>query len=264
MATPRRVSGTLAALALTALPAAAGAQSAWASTPWVGYGYRPSFPLPPGFETRAQTLPLGPGLAAEKVFACSTSAYATRQCVPLGWRPRGFTFGARADLARALTFSGDGRGRIIASTERDVIVSDDRGQSWQTASWNGVNRPQIIAMDADTRSGVAVAEGAIHVSDDAGASWRYVRELPSRRIVQVVVAGRNAVLADGAGGVWALVGGAELTVLSESGPHAFLAGLPQFSVAGGAIEARDAQGHALRLDRGGLVDRDAASSRWER
>lgn len=259
---------TLLGLALLASPARA--QTAWN----VGYvntgnyvgsaGYGVTFPLPPGFETRAQSFPLGPGISAEKTFACGTRAYPTRQCTLLGWRPRGFTFGSRPDLARALAFSGDGHGRIIASTERDVIVSDDRGQSWQRADWNGVVRPQIIAMDPITRSGVAAADGAIHVTEDGGSSWRYVREIPSRRIIQIVVAGRNAMLTDGNGGLWSLIGGTELAVLSESGSLATVTGLPQFTVEDGAITARDAEDHWVRLGPRGTVDRSAPPSRWGR
>ncbi len=239
--------------------------AAQVTTVWGGawYGYS-ALPLPPWFETRAQSFPLGPDLGAEKTFACSVRAFPAQQCFLLGWRPVGFTFGSRPDLARAITFSGDGRGRVIASTERDVIYSDDRGRAWQTAAWNGVVRPQIIAMDPDARAGVAVADGAIHVSDDAGASWRYVRELPGRRITQVVVAGRNAALGDGAGGLWALVAGSELTVLSESGAQSFFDGAPRLSLDGGAIVARDQAGHALRVGRGGLIERSAPSTRWER
>jgi hypothetical protein len=259
----RRVSGA-ALLALWALTApregAAQAATVWGGA-WFGYT---ALPLPPWFETRAQSFPLGPDLGAEKTFACSVRAFPAQQCFLLGWRPVGFTFGSRPDLARAITFSGDGRGRVIASTERDVIYSDDRGRAWQTAAWNGVVRPQIIAMDPDARAGVAVADGAIHVSDDAGASWRFVRELPGRRITQVVVAGRNAALGDGAGGLWALVAGSELTVLSESGAQSFFDGAPRLSLDGGAIVARDQAGHAMRVGRGGLVERSAPSTRWER
>jgi hypothetical protein len=264
---PDTLRALVAAAALVGLalftPPASG-QSTWGGG-YVSYaGYGVQFPLPPGFEQRVQSYPLGPGLAAEKTFACGTRAYPTRQCSLLGWRPRGFVFGSRPDLARALAFSGDGHGRVIASTDRDVIVSDDRGQSWQRAEWNGVARPQIIAMDPETRSGVAAAEGAIHVTDDAGASWHFVREIPSRRVVQVVVAGRNAMLTDGNGGLWALIAGSEFTVLSESGSQASVAGLPQFTVEAGAITARDAEGQWVRLGPRGTVDRSAPSARWGR
>ncbi len=248
-------------LALWLTAAIADAQTIWGGS-W--YGYAPTFPMPPGYDTRTQVFPLGPGLAAEKLFACNARVYGATQCVLLGWRPSGFTFGSRPDLARALTFSGDARGRVIASTERDVVYSDDRGRSWQRASWNGVVRPQIIAMDPETRTGVAVAEGAIHVTDDGGASWRFVRELPGRRIVQVVVSGRSAMLTDGNGGLWGLVNGNELTVISESGTQSSVQGLPQFSIEQGAIVARDLQGREVRFARNGTVDRSAPSTLWGR
>lgn len=243
---------------------AAWAQSAWSSGYVSSLGAGAQFPLPPGFETRVQSFPLGPGLSAEKTFACGTRLYPTRQCSLMGWRPRGFTFGSRPDLARALAFSGDGHGRIIASTERDVVVSDDRGQSWVRADWNGVVRPQIIAMDPETRSGVAAAEGAIHVTEDGGSTWHFVRELASRRVIQIVVAGRNAMLTDGNGGLWSLINGSELAVLSESGSQASVQGIPQFTVEAGAITARDAEGQWVRLGPRGTVDRSAPPSRWGR
>ena len=171
----------------------------------------------------------------------------------------GFVFGTRPDLVRARTFSGDGRGRVIASTERDVIYSDDRGRSWQRASFNGVNRPQLFALDPETRFGIAVAEGAIHVTEDGGASWRYLRELPSRRVVQAVVHGRNAVLSDGAGGMWAVVQGGELQVLSEAGSAR---GLAQLAVAGDAIVASDAEGRVTRVLPNGSIERDTGATRW--
>lgn len=253
----RRLSG---AALIVLMGSTAGAQT-WSSVPVVATGYGVTFPLPPGFETRSQSFPLGPGMVAEKTFSCSTRAYPVRQCMLLGWRPRGFVFGTRPDLAHAITFSGDGHGRLIASTDRDVIISDDAGQSWQRADWNGVAHPQVIAMDPETRSGVATAEGSVHVTDDGGSSWHFVREIPSRRIVQVVVAGRNAVLADGNGGLWSLIGGSELSVLSESGTLASVTGLPQFSVEGGAITARDVRGAWVRLDARGVIDRSAPPPR---
>ena len=69
---------------------------------------------------------------------------------------------------------------------------------------------------------------------------------------------------NGAGGLWALVAGSELTVLSESGAQSFFDGAPRLSLDGGAIVARDQAGHAMRVGRGGLVERSAPSTRWER
>ncbi len=264
MTTSQRPLWRMRGAVLIALMTSTASAQTWSSVPVVTTGYGVTFPLPPGFETRSQSFPLGPGMVAEKTFSCSTCAYPVRQCVLLGWRPRGFVFGTRPDLARAITFSGDGHGRLIASTDRDVIVSDDAGQSWQRAEWNGVVRPQVIAMDPETRSGVAVAEAAVHVTDDGGSSWHFVREIPGRRIVQVVVAGRNAMLADGNGGLWSLIAGSELSTLSESGTLASVTGLPQFTVEAGAITARDAEGHWVRLGSRGTIDRSAPPSRWGR
>ena len=39
---------------------------------------------------------------------------------------------------------------------------------------------------------------------------------------------------------------------------------PRLSLDGGAIVARDQAGHAMRVGRGGLVERSAPSTRWER
>jgi hypothetical protein len=219
----------------------------------------PTFQPLPGSTTRAERWPVGPGMHAERVYVCGPAWVPGTGCLPSGWRPVGFVFGTRPDLVRARTFSGDGRGRVIASTDRDVIYSDDRGRSWQRASFNGVNRPQLFALDPETRFGVAVAEGAIHVTEDGGVSWRYLRELPSRRVVQAVVHGRNAVLADGAGAMWAIVQGSELQVLSDA---ASARGLAQLAVAGDAIVASDAEGRVTRVMPNGSIEREAGSTRW--
>ncbi|MFO0605525.1 MAG: hypothetical protein U0324_20250 [Polyangiales bacterium] len=221
----------------------------------------PVFPPLPGATTRAERWPVGPGMVAERVFSCAPAWQPGVGCIPAGWRPVGFVFGPRPDLVRARAFSGDGRGRVIASTDRDVIYSDDRGRTWQRAAFNGVNRPQLFALDPETRFGVAVAEGAIHVTEDGGVSWRFVRELPSRRIVQAVVQGRNAVFGDGAGGLWAVVQGGDVQVLSDS---ANARGLAQLQVADGAIVASDPEGRVTRVMANGSVERDASPLRWGR
>lgn len=197
---------------------------------------------------------------AERVLVCGPAWQPAAGCLPAGWRPVGFVFGPRPDLVRARTFSGDGRGRVIASTDRDVVYSDDRGRSWQRAVFNGVNRPQLFALDPETRFGVALAEGAVHLTEDGGATWRYVRELP-RRLVQAVVHGRNAVLGDGHGGLWAVIHGGDLEVLCDASTAQ---GLAQLQVVGDTILARDPEGRVVRVLPNGVVERDPAPARWER
>jgi hypothetical protein len=212
-----------------------------------------------------QNYPIGPGMVAERVFACDVRVRPAVACTLLGWRPQGFVFGARNDLAYALTFSGDGRGRVIASTDRDVIYSDDRGQHWQTAVWNGVVRPQVIAMEPRAGFGVALAEGAIHLSEDGGISWRFTRELASRRLLQAVVLGRNALVADGTGGLWAIVQGGEFRVLSDgSGSTPGATPLPEIHVAGSAIVATGSDGSVTRLTVDGAIERSSPSPWWGR
>ena len=83
--------------------------------------------------------------------------------------------------------------------------------------------------------------------------------MTSRRVVQAVVHGRNAVLSDGAGGMWAVVQGGELQVLSEAGSAR---GLAQLAVAGDAIVASDAEGRVTRVLPNGSIERDTGATRW--
>lgn len=237
--------------------AACAAATVAEAQPWVA----PAFPPLPGATTRAERWPVGPEMYAERVYVCGPAWQPGAGCAPAGWHPVGFVFGPRPDLVRARSFSGDGRGRVIAATERDVIYSDDRGRSWQRALFNGVNRPQLFALDPETRFGVALAEGAVHLTDDGGASWRFVRELPGRRLVQAVVQGRNAVLGDGAGGLWAVIRGGDVEVLSDA---ASARGLAQIQAVRGAIVASDPEGRTARVLASGVVERDPAPARWER
>lgn len=249
-----RTSTGLVALALALSPSRLGAQTL------NGITYAPL----PGAETRVERFPVGAGMYAERAWVCGGRWQPGVPCVLQGWRPVGFVFGARPDLARALTFSGDGRGRILAATERDVLYSDNRGLSWQRAAWNGVIRPQLIAMEPETRFGVALAEGAVHVTDDGGASWRFVREIPSRRLTQAVVLGRNAMLTDGSG-VWALVNASELTALSEVSASAVIGtASAQLQITDGALVASDRDGRAWRLLARGTIEQAPQATWWGR
>jgi hypothetical protein len=221
-------------------------------TPW---GFRPIFPIPVWFETRTQPFSIGNEMTVDRVFACDIRIRPATSCMLLGWHPTGFVFGPRPDLSRAFAFAGDGRGRVIASTERDVIFSNDRGRTWQTASYNGTIRPRVMSIDTVTRFGIAAAEGSIHVTDDGGASWRFLIELPQRDITRVVIAGSNAVLADYNGGMWAVVHGSEMVTLSNGGTLSLLHGAPQFVVHNGAITASDDEGRTVHIAPNGTVER---------
>lgn len=243
----------LVALALVVAPTAPRAQT-WSGVTWT--------PLP-GAEPRVERFPVGAGMYAERTWLCGGRWQPGVPCSFQGWRPVGFVFGTRPDLARALTFSGDGRGRILAATERDVLYSDNRGLSWQRAAFNGITRPQLLAMEPETRFGVALADGAVHVTEDGGASWRFVREIPSRRLTQAVVLGRNALLTDG-NGVWALVNGGELLVLSEAGANSAQGAPPQLQVTEGALVASDREGRAWRVLPRGTIERLEGATWWGR
>lgn len=207
----------LATLATSAVLLAAPfthAQTPWGAPPATP-GYDSALALATGTRTRTEGVELGAGMRAERTFLCRLRGYGAEQCSLISWRPQGFSFGTHVELEQAMAFAGDGHGRVVASTDHDVLFTDDRGQRWQHASWNGIHRPQIIVIDPRSRFGVAVAEGAIHVTEDGGGAWRFVRELSSRRITRVAVAGTHAALADDTGAAWAILHGAELSTLRE-------------------------------------------------
>jgi photosystem II stability/assembly factor-like uncharacterized protein len=87
--------------------------------------------------------------------------------------------------------------RIIASTERGLLLSDDDGRRWQALGSD--DRIGLLAWPQEDRLYMIDAEGAVYVSGEAGRRWQRVGRIGGQPAALVAESDRKliAALADG-------------------------------------------------------------------
>jgi photosystem II stability/assembly factor-like uncharacterized protein len=87
--------------------------------------------------------------------------------------------------------------RIVASTERGLLLSDDDGRRWQPLGAG--DRIGLVAWPREDRLYLIDAEGAVHASGEAGGRWQRVGSIGDQPAALIAASDREllAALADG-------------------------------------------------------------------
>lgn len=163
------------------------------------------------------TVSLGPNASATR-----TGARCGRSFNCSLWRVDGFSLADRLDLRVANDFAVTRTGRIVAATARDILYTDNRGATWNSAHLADPQSPLALAFESDTDEGIAVGTyGSVWTSSDAGASWRSRRDGGAENLVAVGATGSAAVVVGQSGTTWVTFdGGTSIRELFGAGQQA--------------------------------------------
>lgn len=198
----------------------------------------------------AVTIDLGGGMHASRTPGrCVTGRVVVPGCAV--WHLDGVAPPPVASMLSIAMFAAS-RGRVFAAVDAGVLFTDDRGEHWQAAAWDGPHQPRALAFDPRGDYGVAVGtNGTVWTTDDHGLSWRLRRDGSFSTFIDVAVLGDAMVFTDTAGGVWVSHDRAtSLRTVADvaRGP------MPTLTVDAAAIWVRIEGARWVRVSRDGEVD----------
>lgn len=217
--------------------------------------------------TSAVSVPLGRGLAAHRAPAlCPHGLYvrptalAWRYRLPgcYAWTTQGFTMPPPTQYQRVNMFAAAQGGRIVAATDRGVLYTDDLGEHWAQAAWDGAQSPLSVTFDGETGFAAGTG-GTLWMSRDRGATWRVRRDGESGDLIDVVSVGTLVAYSNDRGAVrFSTDAGWTVRTVSDRAERA----MPVMVAHEGALWVRTEGRRWWRAQRDGSLDEDARPS-WE-